>query len=90
VKKNLPESRLRLRTITDADAAAIAERVAALIASPGVRAIDTNAIYTAEQASDLASLHPDTLRKKLRCGIITGERKAGSWRIRGAELLKLG
>lgn len=53
------------------------------------RSIDATALYTVEQAASLLSLHPVTLRKKLRCGLIPGKRRVGRWRIRGSELLNL-
>jgi excisionase family DNA binding protein len=79
------------RTLTDEDIEAIARRVAELIgrgaASP--RTIDAGAIYSVEEAAALTAMHTDTLRRKLRTGMITGSRRTGEWRIRGAELLKL-
>ena len=52
--------------------------------------IDPDAIYTVAQAAVLASMHPETLREKLRARILNGKRKGGgSYRIRGSELLKL-
>ena len=54
-----------------------------------VRKIEPDALYTANEAAALVSLHPDTFRRKLRCGLIPGKRRIGRWRIRGAELLKL-
>ena len=53
------------------------------------RTIDPGAIYTAKEAARLISLHIDTLREKLRLGIVKGSRKLGDWRIKGSELLKL-
>lgn len=82
------------RTLSDEDIEAIAQRVAAILARPaqtrpaGGKAIEPDAIYTADEAAALVGLHPFTVRKKFRCGLIAGRRKLGRWRIRGAELLK--
>ena len=59
-----------------------------MIVTVGLR-IEPDAIFTVAQAARLVSLHAVTLRKKLRLGIIKGSRRAGDWRIRGSELLKL-
>ncbi len=48
---------------------------------------DPDAIYTAPQAAKLAAMHPDTLRQKLRLGVIKG-RNRGQWRVTGTDLLK--
>lgn len=53
------------------------------------RRIEADAIYTAGEAARLTSMHIDTIRVRLRQGVIKGSRRAGDWRIRGAELLKL-
>ncbi len=53
------------------------------------RSIDASALYTVEQAASLLCIHPVTLRKKLRCGLIPGKRRVGQWRMRGSELLNL-
>jgi excisionase family DNA binding protein len=54
------------------------------------RRIEPDAIYTVNEAATLISIHPETVTKKLRQGAIAGKRRLGRWRIRGAELLKLG
>ena len=54
----------------------------------GVR-IESDAIFTVAQACKAVSVHPETLRRKLRQGIIKGKRILGDWRIKGSELLKL-
>lgn len=52
--------------------------------------IAPDAIYTVAEAAELLSLHPVTLRRKLRIRLVNGKRRgAGHWRIRCAELLKL-
>ena len=54
------------------------------------RRIEPDAMYVVSEAARLVGMHPETLREKLRCGIIAGKRKfGGKYRIRGAELLKL-
>lgn len=81
------------RTITDADADAIAERVVAQMLAAGApqkAAIVPNAIYTVDQAAALIGLHPETVTRKLRIGRVQGTRRAGRWRINGAELLRMG
>ena len=50
--------------------------------------IEPGAIYTAAQAAAAISVHPKTLARWLRAGVLRGNRKLGSWRILGAELLK--
>ena len=59
------------------------------MSSPGSRAIEPNAIYTAAEAARLIAIHPDNMRKKLRLEIIRGSRRLGNWRVKGNELLKL-
>lgn len=54
------------------------------------RAIQPDAIYTAEEAAKLVNYHVVTIREKLRDGVIQGRRRhGGTWRILGRELLKL-
>lgn len=53
--------------------------------------IDPGALYSVATAAPLVGMHPGTLRGKLRDGLILGKRRhGGTWRVRGAELLKLG
>lgn len=52
------------------------------------RAIEPNAIYTAQEAAHLLSLHPKTLKQKLHAFKIKGSLKLGQWRVMGSELLK--
>jgi hypothetical protein len=61
---------------------------ASITVTVGVR-IEPDALFTLRDASKLAHLHPVTLRRKLRQGVVKGSNKAGKWLIRGAELLKL-
>lgn len=51
------------------------------------RAINPGALYTADEAARLLSVHVVTLRRLLRAGVLRG-RKIGGWRISGAELLR--
>lgn len=53
------------------------------------RAIEANAIYSVRSAAFLLEMHPDTVRKRVRLGLIKGSRKCGDWRIKGSELLRL-
>ncbi|MBC7366192.1 MAG: helix-turn-helix domain-containing protein [Undibacterium sp.] len=55
--------------------------------TPG-RKIEPDTIYTTETAAKALSVHPDTLTRWLRAGVIKGNRKLGSWRIKGSELLR--
>lgn len=50
-------------------------------------AIEPTALYTARDAARLLSVHPVTMRRLLRTGIVRGVKRAG-WRISGAELLR--
>ena len=50
--------------------------------------IEPGAIYTTAAAAKALSVHPETLGRWLRAGVIRGNQKLGSWRILGAELLK--
>ena len=56
---------------------------------PPSRAIEATAIYSIRSAAYLLEMHPDTVRKRVRLGLIKGSRRCGDWRIKGAELLKL-
>ena len=56
---------------------------------PTPTTIQPNQIYTVDQAATLLSMHPVTIRDKLRVGIIRGSRRIGRWRIIGSELLRL-
>lgn len=53
------------------------------------RAIEANAIYSIKTAAWLLEMHPVTLRKRVKLGLIKGSRKCGDWRIKGSELLRL-
>lgn len=76
------------RVLSDEDVEAIAQRVVAL--SIGARgAINPGAIYKISEAAPLVSMHPETMRQKLRLGVIGGSRRSGDWRIKGSELLKM-
>jgi len=56
---------------------------------PQSRAIEPMAIYSIRTAAWLLEMHPDTLRKRVRLGLIKASRRCGDWRIRGSELLRL-
>jgi hypothetical protein len=77
------------RILTDADVEAVAQRVVELLSDRDWRRIEPEAIYRVAEAARLVGLHPDTLRKRLQVGATRGSRRAGDWRVRGAELLKL-
>lgn len=54
------------------------------------RRIEPLAVYTVPEAAQLVLMHPQTLRVKLRDGVVAGLRRGGGqWRVRGSELLKL-
>lgn len=54
------------------------------------RRIEPLAVYAIRDAARLVLMHPDTLRAKLRDGVVQGNRRGGgNWRIKGSELLKL-
>ena len=51
------------------------------------RAIQPDVIYTTAEAARLLSMHPKTLTRKIRAGLIRA--KGARYRILGRELLKL-
>ena len=59
--------------------------------TPADRAkIEPGSLYSVKHASAAVAMHPVTIRRKLRAGVIQGRRRGGGhWRILGAELLKL-
>lgn len=75
------------RTLSDEDIEAVAQRVVALIRGKFESSIDPAAIYTTAEAAPLVRMHPKTLARKIRAGLLRA--KGGHYRIRGSELLKL-
>ena len=57
--------------------------------APTSRAIESNAVYSIKSAAYLLEMHPDSVRKRVRLGLIKGSRRCGDWRIKGSDLLKL-
>ena len=49
--------------------------------------IIADCVYTTRQAAALVQMHPKTLARKIRAGLIRA--KGRQYRIRGSELLKL-
>lgn len=52
------------------------------------RPIEPTAVYTVTEAAALLTIHPVTLRKQLRAGVVKGKRTLGDWRMLGSELLR--
>jgi len=46
-----------------------------------------DAVYTTKQGAALLQMHPKTLGRKIRAGLLSA--KGGKYRIKGSELLKL-
>ncbi len=65
------------RTLSDEDVEAIASRLAVLIQERGPLRTEPGAAYTVDQAARLVSMHPETLREKLRARIVEGKRRGG-------------
>lgn len=71
--------------MTTAELTALADLICAKLAKPPVNA---DAVYSAEEAAQLLSIHPDVMRRKLVAGQIRGSRRLGRWRVMGKDLLK--
>lgn len=45
-------------------------------------------LYTIEEAAEILDIHPNTLRRWLRQGVIKGEKYGRLWRVKESELLR--
>jgi hypothetical protein len=51
--------------------------------------ITPDGIYTTADAARVLSMHPESVTRLLRAGVLRGSRRLGRWRMRGADLLKI-